>query len=256
MIYSKNCRDTALELMHRFGLWPVAIRPGSKIPIGWSKAPAKPTEKSIRDTFAAYPGAGLGLLLGPEAGIIDIECDGPEGPDSLFKLLGTEEMSTIGISTMGWSSAKGPHCLFKYDPRLARYGKNVIMLPDLPGLEIRIGGLDGPLQSNCPPTKGTDGKPREWNGCDVVAELPEAVFSFLDNHGAADPVEEFEGSANLEHPVEAITLPNSPIWGAREVPANSDPYVALITASWGRLKSDDKRRLAEIVMDCISGIKV
>ena len=150
----------------------------------------------------------------------------------------------------------GPHRLFKYDPRLARYGKNVIMLPDLPGLEIRIGGLDGPLQSNCPPTKGTDGKPREWNGCDVVAELPEAVFSFLDNHGAADPVEEFEGSANLEHPVEAITLPNSPIRGGGEVPANSDPYLALITASWGRLKSDDKRRLAEIVMDCISGIKV
>ena len=114
---------------------------------------------------------------------------------------------------MGWSSAKGPHCLFKYDPRLARYGKNVIMLPDLPGLEIRVGGVDGPLQSNCPPTIGTDGKPREWNHCDVVAELPVSVFSFLDKHGAADPAEEFDGSYNLEHPAEAVKLPDSPLSG-------------------------------------------
>ena len=64
--------------------------------------------------------------------------------------------------------------------RLARYGKSIIKLPELPGLEIRIGGNGKQLQSNCPPTIGTDGKPREWNGNDIVADLPEAVFSFLD----------------------------------------------------------------------------
>ena len=251
MIYSKDARDTALELMHRFGFWPVAIYSGSKIPIGWSKAPARPSEESLKATFAAYPGAGLGLLLGSLGGVIDIECDGPSGPDSLVKLLGG-----VPVETMGWSSAKGPHYLFKYDPRLARYRRDVIILPNLPGLEIRIGGIDGPLQSNCPPTIGIDGKPRKWNGCDTVAELPDAAFSFLNKHGAADAAEEFGGSGNLEHPAEAVKLSDSPLSGAREVPANSDPYLALLTASWGRLKSDDKRHLAEYVMECISGIKV
>jgi hypothetical protein len=177
VIYSKDARDTALELMARFGLWPVAIHPGGKIPIGWSKAPAKPTEESIKATFAAYPGAGVGILLGKDCGVIDIECDGFDGAKSLENLLGT-----CLPSTMGWSSAKGPHYLFKYDPRLARYGKNVITLACLPDLEIRIGGLDGPLQSNCPPTVGTDGKPRKWFDDDVVASLPDAVFAFLDAH--------------------------------------------------------------------------
>ena len=117
----------------------------------------------------------MGLLLGPEGGIIDIECDGPEGEDSLAKLMGGEI-----ILTLGWSSARGPHHVFRYDARLARYGKSIIKLPELPGLEIRIGGNGKQLQSNCPPTIGTDGKPREWNGNDIVADLPEAVFSFLD----------------------------------------------------------------------------
>ena len=84
------------------------------------------------------------------------------------------------ILTLGWSSARGPHHVFRYDARLARYGKSIIKLPELPGLEIRIGGNGKQLQSNCPPTIGDDGKPREWNGNDIVADLPEAVFSFLD----------------------------------------------------------------------------
>ena len=153
----------------------MAIKPGEKAPIGESWGSTRPTEQSIKATFKRFPEAGVGLLLGPEAGIIDIECDGPEGEDSLAKLMGGEI-----ILTLGWSSARGPHHVFRYDARLARYGKSIIKLPELPGLEIRIGGNGKQLQSNCPPTIGTDGKPREWNGNDIMADLPEAVFSFLD----------------------------------------------------------------------------
>lgn len=174
MIQATTCLNTALELLH-LGMWPVAIKTGEKAPIGDSWGSTQPTEESLRETFQRFPKAGVGLLLGPEVGIIDIECDGPEGEESLKRLMGGEI-----ILTLGWSSARGPHHLFRYDPRLARYRKSILKLPDLPGLEIRIGGNGKQLQSNCPPTVGADGKPREWNGNDDVASLPEAVFSFLD----------------------------------------------------------------------------
>ena len=170
-----TCLDTAIELRHRLNLWPVAIKPGGKAPIGESWGSTRPTERSIRETFKRFPKAGVGLLLCPEAGIIDIECDGPEGEASLAKLMGGEILLTLG-----WSSTRGPHHVFRYDARLARYGKSIIKLPELPGLEIRIGGNGKQLQSNCPPTIGTDGKPREWNGSWIVADLPEGAFTFLD----------------------------------------------------------------------------
>jgi len=155
MIQTITCLNTALKLL-RLGMWPVAIQPGGKAPIGNSWGSTRPTEQSLCETFQRCPEAGVGLLLGPEAGIIDIECDGPEGEESLRRLLGGEI-----ILTLGWSSARGPHRLFRYDPRLARYGKSILKLPELPGLEIRIGGNGKQLQSNCPPTVGNDGKPRE-----------------------------------------------------------------------------------------------
>jgi hypothetical protein len=159
----------------RFNLWPVAIKPDSKAPIGESWGLIRPTEQSLGEMFGRVPEAGLGLLLGPEGGIVDIEVDGPMGEESLSKLTGGEI-----VLTLGWRSARGPHHVFRYDPRLTRYGKSVVKLPGLPGLEIRIGDRGKQLQSNCPPTVGDDGKPREWNGTWVIADLPEAVFTFLD----------------------------------------------------------------------------
>ena len=136
MIRSTTALDTALELMERLGLWPLAIRPGSKIPLGWSKDPARPTEEKLRETFAANPAAGLGILLGPRGRVIDIEVDSPEGRDSLNTLFGGYQRIP---TTVGWESARGNHYLFNYDSRIATYGKDVIVLAALPGLEIRTG---------------------------------------------------------------------------------------------------------------------
>jgi putative DNA primase/helicase len=184
--------ETALELLLFYRLWPVAIKPGEKAPIGKSWGSTRPTERSIREMFKRFAKAGVGLMLGPEAGIVDIECDGPEGETSLAKLLGGEI-----VITLGWSSARGPHQVFRYDSRLARYGKSIIKLPELPGLEIRIGGDGKQLQSNCPPTIGDDDRPREWNATRVVADLPEAVFRFLDAALAAE-LKPAEGRAKPE----------------------------------------------------------
>ncbi|QEH34273.1 hypothetical protein OJF2_28080 [Aquisphaera giovannonii] len=177
-----SARDTALELLRRLNLWPVAIKPGEKAPIGKSWGAERPTERTIGETYKRFPRAGVGLLLGPEGGIVDIECDGPRGEDSLAELLGGEV-----IDTLGWSSARGPHRVFRYDDRLAKYGKGIVKLPSLPDLEIRIGGDGKQLQSNCPPTTGTDGRPREWNGNWVVADLPQAAFDLLDRVLLAPP---------------------------------------------------------------------
>ena len=94
---------------------------------------------------------------------------------------------------MGWGSVRGGHQLLTIDgetllPILAkltgcerRDQPGVYKLPNLPGLELRIGGhkADGAvkqLQSVVPPTPGTDGTPRAWNGVETVAEAP-AAFS-------------------------------------------------------------------------------
>ncbi len=167
--------ETALALLAG-GLWPVPIKPGSKAPIGENWGAERPTMASLRATYDTHPGAGVGIRLGPEAGVIDIEVDGPQGEASLRKILCGDP------STLGWLSRRGPHHLFRYDPRLARYGKSVIKAPELPGLELRIGGDGKQMQSNCPPTVGDDGNSREWNDCDVISELPESVFVHLDEY--------------------------------------------------------------------------
>ena len=111
---------------------------------------------------------------------MDFECDGPEGERSMMKLFGGKP-----VDTMSWTSTRGPHRAFRYDARMARYGKSVIKLPELPDLEIRIGGAGKQMQSACPPTrtmndKGEDDPPRLWLSRWVIADLPETVFQFLD----------------------------------------------------------------------------
>jgi hypothetical protein len=166
--------DTALALLER-GLWPVAIHPRQKRPIGEGWGLARPTEAGLRTTYRDHPGAGVGVVLGPAARVSDIDVDGPEGERSLAALLGGER-----VETLGWSSARGPHSLFRHDPRLARFGKSIVKRPDLPGLEIRLGAGAKQIQSVCPPTPGTDGRPRRWNDIDEIARLPESALRRLE----------------------------------------------------------------------------
>jgi predicted P-loop ATPase len=159
---------------------------------GLDRLPIAEIEKRFRENH----GAGVGVCLGPERGpqgswLIDLECDGPKGSESLAVLLGGP------AATLGWSSARGAHALFiTHDgERLlkllagaqARPGKQagVFKLDQLPDLEIRVGGYNRDqtvkqLQAVVPPTPGTDGTRRQWNGVWSIAELPDHAYAFLE----------------------------------------------------------------------------
>jgi putative DNA primase/helicase len=162
--------ETALELLAR-GLWPVANHPGEKRPIGEDWGIRRPDADRLKRQFTLNPNAGLGVVLGPVGGVIDLEVDGPEGEASLLTLLGGEV-----IETMGWSSRRGPHRLFLWDERLGAIDKATLKLKGLPGLEVRLGCSQA--QSVCPPTT-TDGVTRVWNCCDTIAPLPDAAVRYL-----------------------------------------------------------------------------
>jgi hypothetical protein len=125
------------------------------------------------------PGIGIGLGPGRAPGgqwLVDVEGDGEQAEASRAKLFGG------AIATLGWTSARGAHNLLIVDPERMEallgsighldrggYQSGVYKLPEFPGLELRIGGYkrDGTvkqLQSVCPPTVGTDGRPRRWTG--------------------------------------------------------------------------------------------
>jgi len=193
---------TALRLLD-FNLWPVAItafagpgRFGSKNPgkqpvslagrlTGWGKE--RPFAPAIEEFFEEFPECGLGLKLGPDGGVIDIEVDSDDGFATLVDLFDGEIPDT-----MGWDSAKGPHYLFKWDDRFNEF-KSVTESDAhniFPGIGIRIGTGSKQIQSVCPPSPTSikmddgsieSGPDREWIAGTFgnIAELPETVISKL-----------------------------------------------------------------------------
>jgi hypothetical protein len=171
-------KQTAERLLS-LGFWPVAIYPGQKRPIGLEWGLRQWSREFIQGTWENQPEAGVGLCLGPGRGpgggwLIDLEGDGPEAAESMSILFHGQS-----IFTASWRSARGLHSVFLADGErllgaLARAGAKeeggapgVWHLAALPGLEFRVGGFkaDGTvkqLQSVAPPTKGDDGRPREW----------------------------------------------------------------------------------------------
>ena len=185
--------QAALRLCDQ-GFWVVATV--DKRPRGKAWGATRKTEAELRETWR--PDAGPGICLGPDRApdggwLIDLEGDGPQAEESLAMLLGWKIPPT-----MSWTSARGEHHTFVANgDRLLKllaaagavegkgHESGKFTLPDvLPGLEFRIGGRkpDGSVkqfQSVCPPTPGSDGRPREWNGVQTIAELPEVAYETL-----------------------------------------------------------------------------
>ena len=208
------CLVQALLLRNQ-GFWPCLIHPPGikrrgqkeltkgKEPVGKDWGATRKTEDDLRKLVQwakrkGFTPHGCGICLGPKRApgggwLIDLEGDGSQAEESLRRLLGGEL-----VETYGWSATRGDHALFKADGELLLkllkeaggvegkgHEAGKFTLSDFPGLEFRIGryGPDGrPLQfqSVAPPTPGTDGRPRVWNGVDTIAELPETAYEALE----------------------------------------------------------------------------
>jgi hypothetical protein len=153
-----------------------------KEPIGTGWGKNRPTDETLRDAYARTPGAGVGLLLGPDGGVVDFECDGPRGEESLRTFFGADPPETVS-----WSSRRGRHRLFRWDDRLAALTSSVLHPPGVGELELRIGGRGRAVQSAVPPTRGEDGHPRAWGDCATIAHLPDAVVERILELATATP---------------------------------------------------------------------
>lgn len=148
----------------RSGLHPVAVKHWDKAPIGKGWGLTIPTRESLLRIYDENPGAGVGLALGPEPGLVDIEADTPEAAATLAEL----------PATLGWSSARGFHKLYRWTPALAELGPSSVVYCG--GLEIRKGFQGKQLMSVIPPTVGTNRRCRRWSGCWDVFPFPDTFL--------------------------------------------------------------------------------
>ncbi len=134
------------------------------------------TEDELLATLDRHPHMNIGVLLGPESGIMDIEFDTPEGKKTADRLL-------EGMITPTYVSGKSTHRLYKFDPDLV-VGKGRL---DWQGLEIRTGGEGNSIQSVFPPSMHHSGKQYKWlrglghSDCEPI-DLPDHVVAQLINN--------------------------------------------------------------------------
>ena len=179
------------------GFWPVVLKaPGEVIhfkggnktatgkePVGLAWGKKRLTAGEMVAEFRKVEGRGVGIATGPGRGpdgsaVADIEVDGPEGLESLSKLLGDAPPETLG-----WKSRRGPHRLYRYDyDRVTSIlgADHPVSVKDealFPGLEIRVGS---PKQSqSCVPPTETGGVRREWDGPHHISWVNEAFYESL-----------------------------------------------------------------------------
>src|SRR5215468_3978800 len=153
---------TALWLAGK-GLWAVPITPPDdplssnpgKAPLGRGWGARRLSTRALFAIFKRQPRAGIGLALGPAAGVVDLEVDDREQAGPLLA-----ELFPAGPPlTMGWNSSRGEHRLFQWDDRLDRAGSAVVHLAG-GAVEFRLGSGGKQLGAVCPPSPGADGRPR------------------------------------------------------------------------------------------------
>jgi hypothetical protein len=172
---------TALWLTGR-GLWAVPITPlddpltsnPGKAPIGRGWGARRLSTRALFAIFRRHPRAGIGLVLGPAAGVVDLEVDDREQAGPLLA-----ELFPAGPpSTMGWTSSRGEHRLFRWDDRLDRASSAVIRLAG-GAVEFRLRSGGKQLGAVCPPSPGADGRTRCWNGVWEIAPCPEGLIELV-----------------------------------------------------------------------------
>lgn len=151
-----------------------------KPPIGGGWGKAIWTESDLEKNYGQNAERNVGLLMGPQGGIIDIEMDRPADMDAeTFDRLADEELAELCggeiPETVGWRSGRGVHRIFRWDDRLAvcaEFTKNAFHHGRL---EIRLGAAKQ-IQSVIPPSRHATGE-RAWlGGSKIIASLPDVAI--------------------------------------------------------------------------------
>ena len=123
-----------------------------KHPVGmnWGDRYAR-SEDDLLDWDDGVP-FNVGVLLGPEGGVIDNEDDCPEA--TAFR----ESLGLNDLITPSWTSGKSTHQLTKWDDSLSGCGG--VLKPG--GLECRLGAGDRQIQSVLPPSWHNTGVQYKW----------------------------------------------------------------------------------------------
>lgn len=149
----------------------IPIRAGEKrpLPTEWQKVASR-DEDQITKWWARWPDAGVGVKLGPDSGIIDVECDDDEAEQTLLALFEGEFPVTPTFM-----ASRGKHRLFRYRDDLPEKEKNGFKIGKI---EFRTGGGGKGAQSVFPPSVHPSGAVYTWlvppDDC-PPAELSERV---------------------------------------------------------------------------------
>lgn len=122
-------------------------------------------EGELYDKVAEADGPrNIGIPFGPHTGVIDIEFDGAEGEAT------AESLGLSSVGTASFRSSRSRHYLFRHDHRLP----NKAVMPNVKGLEVRIGGGERGAHSVAPGSRHKSGVEYTWvpgasiEECDVL----------------------------------------------------------------------------------------
>jgi hypothetical protein len=116
--------------LHDAGFIVVPIPPLQKSPKARAWGKSRPTREHLANFYDANPTWNIGVLLGREADLVDIEGDGEDSEEAIRALFDGEPPETFIAH-----SRRGVHRFFRWDERLAPLPGKI----DAPPLEIRLG---------------------------------------------------------------------------------------------------------------------
>ena len=126
----------------------------------------------IREWWAQWPDANIGILTGPESGFLVLDIDGEQGLQTLndFEGKGWRLPATYGTFT-----GRGRHLYFECPPALRRFRSSAGKVG--PGLDVRAGG--GYVVA--PPSHHSTGDPIRWlDPAAPIQAVPQWLLKLLE----------------------------------------------------------------------------
>jgi hypothetical protein len=142
---------------------------------------ASSDEERVAGWFERWPDSNVGVKLGSDSGIIDVECDDDAAEETLTKVFGGD----VPV-TPTFAASRGKHRLFRWTDKLPEPGKAVFKIGKL---EFRTGNGNKGAQSVFPPSLHPSGAQYKWlvrPEDAVIAELSDAVIGRIWNFCGLD----------------------------------------------------------------------